>query len=169
MGINNIKNVSGFITFISENSSWSPVTVSNVISALGYRKNDGMESLKGLSSNLVDCAKNGANTGFTGFTMYCETVKFFQENRGDIVRNIELSAKIIGRDTVKMVQSFGIYRREKPPAPEQIKRALLDTSKIHDDLTDLYNVFAWFCLEDVSNIWYMYLYNNTSLYAALTA
>jgi hypothetical protein len=168
MGINNIKNVSGLITFISENSSWSPVTVSNVVSALGYRKNGGLESLKNLSSNLVDCAKHGANGGFTGFSMYYETVKFFRENRRDITRNIELTAKIIGKDTVKMVQGFGVYRGQCPPSVPEILRALSDTSRIHGDLSDLYNVFAWFCLEDVSNIWYRYLDNHYPFYASLT-
>jgi hypothetical protein len=47
MKINNIKNVSGLITFISENSGWSPVTVANAASALGYRKTAGWKALKG--------------------------------------------------------------------------------------------------------------------------
>jgi hypothetical protein len=105
MKINSIKNVSGLITFISENSPWSPVTVSNVICALGCRKNGGLESLK------------------------------------------RLSAKIIGEDTVKMIQEFGIYRGQRPPSYAEIYRALRDTARIHADLTELYNVFSWFCLE----------------------
>jgi hypothetical protein len=54
MGINRISNVEGLIHFVSENSTWSPVTVSNAASALGYRKNGGLESLKRLSSLLAD-------------------------------------------------------------------------------------------------------------------
>jgi hypothetical protein len=156
MGINNITNVSGLITLISESTAWSPVTVANVTSALGYRKNGGLESLKKLSGNFVDCARYGANSGITGFTMYEETVKFFSENRRDITKNIELSAKILGKDAVKMIQGFGIYRHEKPPAPKDIARALWDTSKIHDELSGLYNVFSWFCLEDIAHIWHRY-------------
>jgi hypothetical protein len=39
-----------------------------------------------------------------------------------------------------------------PPPVSDIYRALSDTAKTHGDLTDLYNVFSWFCLEDISNI-----------------
>jgi hypothetical protein len=156
MGINNIKNVSGLITLISESTAWSPVTVANVVSALGNRKNGGQISLKKLSGNLVDCARYGASCGFTGFTMYDETVKFFSENRKDIIKNIELSAKILGKDAVKMIQGFGIYRHEKPPASKEVEKALWNTSGIYDDLLGLYNVFSWFCLEDIAHIWHRY-------------
>jgi hypothetical protein len=124
MKINNIKNISGLITFISENSGWSPVTVANAASALGYRKNGGLGSLKGLSSLLVDCAKHGAGCGIHGFMMYYETVKFFQENRRDIVLNIELSAKTLGKDTATMVRGFGVYRGQRPPPVSDIYRAV---------------------------------------------
>jgi hypothetical protein len=70
MRIKNIKNVSGLITFISENTAWSPVTVANVVCTLGYRKNGSLESLKQLSGNLAGCEKYGADCGIHGFTMY---------------------------------------------------------------------------------------------------
>jgi hypothetical protein len=168
MRINSISNVEGLIHFVSENSTWSPVTVSNIVAALGYRKNGALESLKRLSSCMVDCAKHGAACGVHGFTMYHETVKFFRENRRDIVRNIELAAKTIGKEPATMVQGFGVYRGQRPPSVSDISRALRDTAKIQDDLADLYNVFSWFCLEDISNIWYRYLDNNYPFYASLT-
>jgi hypothetical protein len=199
MGISRISNVEGLIHFVSENSTWSPVTVENAASALGYRKSGGLEGLKRLSSWLVECAKHGVSCrprtsarqlayrvssvppahwtaakplsrfcGIQGFTMYDETVKFFQENRRDITRNLELAAKIIGKDTALMIQGFGIYRGQCPPSCADIYRAL-DTARIHADLTDLYNVFSWFCLEDISSIWYRYLDNNYPFYASLTA
>ncbi|MDR1203458.1 MAG: hypothetical protein LBL58_17765 [Tannerellaceae bacterium] len=123
MRINNISNVEGLIHFVSENSTWSPVTISNAVSALGYRKNGALESLKGLSSCLVDCPKHGAACGIQGFTMYNETVKFFRENRRDIVRNIELTAKTIGKETETMIQGFGVYRGQHPPSISDISIA----------------------------------------------
>jgi hypothetical protein len=57
MGINRISNIEGFIHLVSENSTWSQVTVGNVVNALGYRKNGGLEQLKQQWSYLVDCAK----------------------------------------------------------------------------------------------------------------
>jgi hypothetical protein len=64
---------------------------------------------------------------------------------------------------------FGVYRGQCPPTVKDIHRALRDTARIHGDLTDLYNVFSWFCLEDISAIWYRYLDNNYQFYAYLTA
>jgi hypothetical protein len=162
MGINRISNIEGFINFVNENPTWSPVTVGNVVNSLGYRKNGGLEQLKQLSLCLVDCAKHGAACGIHGFTMYDETVRFFQQNRKDIVRNLEAAAKNIGGDTAEMIRDFGVYRGQCPPTVKDIHRALRDTARIHGDLTDLYNVFSWFCLEDISAIWYRYLTTITS-------
>ncbi|MDR1147764.1 MAG: hypothetical protein LBK66_03955, partial [Spirochaetaceae bacterium] len=84
------------------------------------------------------------------------------------VRNIELAAKIIGKETETMVQGFGVYRGQRPPSVSDISRAIRDASRTYGDLTDLYNVFSWFCLEDIANIWYRYLDNNYQFYASLT-
>jgi hypothetical protein len=164
----NIKNVSGLITYISENSAWSPVTVSNVVSALGYRKNGGLESLKELSSYLLSCAKHGADCGFHGFTMYYETVKFFRENRKDIIRNLQQCADECGVRVIELVKNFGIYRRQQPPEAEKIGCAIY-SQHINDDLWDLYNLFSWFCLESVSNIWADYLENNYQFKVSISA
>jgi hypothetical protein len=139
MRISNIKNVSGLIIFISENTAWSPVTVANVVCTLGYRKNGGLESLKQLSGNLADCAKYGADCGIRGFTMYHETLKFFRENRRDIIRNLESGAEQNGVSVFRYVKSFSVYRRGQAPSREEISRAVFD-AKIHDDLTDLFAV-----------------------------
>jgi hypothetical protein len=98
MKINNVKDVSGLITFISENTAWSPVTVSNVINTSGYRKNGGLGSLKQLLQTLTDCAKHGADCGFSGFIYCSDTVKFFKDNRKDIVKNLEHGANETGID-----------------------------------------------------------------------
>ena len=62
-----INNVQGLIAYVKNNSSWSAATIRNVITALGYNPNGGRESLVGLSGNLEDCAKYGADGGFCGF------------------------------------------------------------------------------------------------------
>jgi hypothetical protein len=68
-----------------------------------------------------------------------------------------------------MVQHFGVFRHDRPPAASDIGRALWGTGKLKDDLTSLYNVFAWFCLEEVSHIWHRYLEDNPAYYAELSA
>jgi hypothetical protein len=148
-----IKNVQGLISCIAENSAWQAATIHHVITALGYRSNGGLDSLKSLSANLADCAKHGADGGFPGFTYYSDTLTFFRRNREDIVKNLELLAGELGEDIISMVQGFGVFRYGTPPAPANVGRALWDTGALKDDLTSLYNVFSWFCLEEVSYVW----------------
>ena len=164
-----INNVQGLITYVKNNSSWSAATIRNVITALGYNPNGGRESLVGLSGNLEDCAKYGADGGFCGFIYYQETIAFFLHNRKDIVKNLEISANELGEDIIKMVRNFGVFRHSPPPATGEIGKALWDTGKVQDNLTSLYNVFAWFCLEEISHIWYRYLEDNPDYYAELSA
>jgi hypothetical protein len=164
-----IKNIQGLISYVVENSAWQTATVHHVITALGYRSTGGLESLKNLSANLADCAKHGADSGFPGFTCYSDTLAFFRRNRQDIVGNLELTAEELGEDIISMVQGFGVFRYETPPTAASIGKALWGTGKLQDDLTSLYNVFAWYALEEVSNIWYRYLEDNPAYYAELSA
>jgi hypothetical protein len=169
MRTNTVSNVQGLIRYVSGNSPWSAATVRNAAAALGWHSNGGLESLKGLSANLADCAKHGADGGFPGFTYYRDTLSFFRRNRRDIVKNLELLAKELGEDVVKMVQGFGVFRHSPVPAPRDVGRALWGAGKPEDGLTALYNVFAWFCLEEVSRVWYGYLEDNPVRYAELSA
>jgi hypothetical protein len=164
-----IKNIQGLISYVTENSAWQTGTVHHVITALGYRSNGGLESLKCLSANLADCAKHGADSGFPGFTYYSDTLSFFRRNKQDIVKNMELLAEELGEDIISMVQHFGVFRYGTPPTSASIGQALWGTGKLKDDLTSLYNVFAWFCLEEVSHVWYRYLEDNPGYYAELSA
>jgi hypothetical protein len=164
-----ISTVQGLTAYVKNSSSWSAATIRNVITALGYNPNGNKESLVELSGNLADCAKHGADGGFCGFIYHRETVAFFLHNRKDIVKNLEISASELGEDIITMVQNFGVFRYSTPPTTGEIGKALWDTGKIRDDLTPLYNVFAWFCLEEISNIWYRYLEDNPGYYAELSA
>jgi hypothetical protein len=157
------------ITYVTENSAWQATAVYHVIAALGYRSNGGLESLKSLSAALADCAKHGADGDFPGFTYYSDTLAFFRCNLEDIVKNIELMAEEIGEDVIRIVQGFGMFRYDTPPTPASIGRALWGTGKLKDDLISLYNVFAWFCLEEVSHVWYRHLEDNPDYYAELSA
>ncbi|GHT91357.1 hypothetical protein FACS1894140_1810 [Spirochaetia bacterium] len=165
----NIVSIQGFITYVKENSSWSPATIKNVITSLGHKSAGSMDRLKELSTDLTNCAEHGANSGFCGFSYYCDTIPFFRQNRKDIVKNLEIEAEELGEDIIKMVRCFGIFRHETPPAPAKVGRAIWDTGKTHDDLSTLYNVFSWFCLEEISNTWYRYLEDNPVYRGELSA
>jgi hypothetical protein len=164
-----ISTIQGLTAYIKNNSPWSAATIRNVITALGYTPSGGWESLVELSGNLADCAKHGADGGFSGFIYYNETIAFFLHNRKDIVKNLEITANELGEDIIQMVQNFGVFRYSPPPTTGEIGKALWDTGKVQDNLTSLYNVFSWFCLEEISNIWYRYLEDNPNYYAELSA
>jgi hypothetical protein len=163
-----IKNIQGLISYVVENSAWQTTTVHHVITALGYRSNGGLESFKCLSANLADCAKHGADGGFPGFTYYPDTLSFFRRNRHDIVETLELLAEELGEDIIGMVQGFGVFRYNTSPTAAGIGKALWGAGTLRDDLTSLYNVFAWFCLEEISHAWYRYLEDNPGYYAELS-
>jgi hypothetical protein len=165
-----ITNIQGLIAYVKNNSSWQTITIRNVITALRYNPADKrIESLKELSGNLADCSKHGADGGFSGFSYHSETTAFFLRNRGDIIKNLEATAKEIGVDLIKMIQGFVVFRYTPPPTAGKIGAALWDTGRVQESLTELYNVFSWFCLEEISHIWYRYLEDNPHYYAELSA
>ncbi|GHV92368.1 hypothetical protein AGMMS50268_28710 [Spirochaetia bacterium] len=165
-----ITTIQDLTSYIKNNSSWSAATIQNVITSLGYDPaDDRLESLKELFGNLADCSKHGADGGFSGFCYHSETIAFFLHNRRDILKNLELLAEELGEDIIKMVQGFGVFRHTTPPTAGEVGKALWDTGKVQENLTELYNVFSWFCLEEVSHVWYRYLEDNPDYYADLPA
>jgi len=166
MVITNIKKMRSYII----HNSYLPVkTVSNVIQALGYPLTGSGDTFKELSAELVNCAEHGANMGISGFIYYSETIPFFQKNRAGIAISLALSAAEIGTDLISMVQEFGVFHNKDKPTPSEVGKALWDKSKTYPELTDLYNVFAWYALEEVSRAWYRYLEENPVYEALLTA
>jgi len=166
MKISNIKNLR---SYISENSSFPESTINNVIKALGYPLSGSGDTFKELSLELVNCAEYGANIGISGFIYYSETIPFFQKNRAAIIIHMELTAAEFGTDIISMVQNFGFFRHSEKPTQSEIGRALWDRSKTDPELKSLYNVFAWYALEEVSRTWYRYLEDNPDYMAELAA
>jgi len=164
-----ITNIKKLRNYISENSTLPKSTINNVIKALGYPLSGSGDTFKELSLEMVNCAEYGANIGISGFIYYSETIPFFQKNRAAIVSHIESTAADFGTDIFSMVQGFGFFRHSEKPTPSEIGKALWDKSKTDPDLTDLYNVFAWYALEEVSITWYRYLEENPGYKAELAA
>lgn len=87
-----IKNIQGFIAYVKDNSTWQAATIRSVIHTLGHDTEGddtaagGADSLKDLSSQLVNVAQHGADGGFPGFIYYADTIRFFHRNHKDIVR-----------------------------------------------------------------------------------
>ena len=164
-----ISNIQTMRTFLYENSGFTKTTVNNVFKALGYPLRGSGELFKELSGKFENCAEYGANVGFCGFIYYSETIAFYKANHKDIVNHMENMAAELGTDIISMVQGFGIFRNSTPPTIGEVGKALWGSVNPKNDLTALYNVFAWYALEEVSHTWYRYLEDNPAIRAKLSA
>jgi len=164
-----ISNIQALRNFIYKNSGFAETTVNNVIKALGYPLQGSGDTFRELSAEFVNCAEYGADIGISGFIYYSETIPFFKNNRAAIASHIERTAAEFGTDIFSMVQGFGVFRNSDKPAPSEIGKALWDSSQSYPELTSLYNVFAWYALEEVSRTWYRYLEDNPGYRAELAA
>lgn len=91
----------------------------------------------------------GAAAGFTGFIYYSETVGFWRANRSKITALLNSEAEACGEDnTLSLIQGFNGL---KDYDADELARALY--GRFNDDLTQIYNVFAWFALETVAYNW----------------
>jgi len=165
-----ISTINGLLRYLKKNSGFSGKVIHDVILALGYHPLHGTEAhFKQLSRIFVDCTENGANKGFTGFTNSTDLLQFFQKNRREIAIHMELDAAEMVMDLISMVQNFGAFKNSDKPTPTEIGKALWDKSKTYPELTELYNVFSWYALEEISKTWYRFLEENPNYWEKLAA
>ena len=161
-------NIKELIFYIESNSALSHKLITNVIKTLGFPLTGNKAVFNELSSKLENCAEHGANIGISGFIYYSETIPFFRKNRQDIINHMEQIAAEFGTDIISMVQGFGVFRNCEKPSSSEVGRALWD-SKENPELTTLYNVFAWYALEETAQTWYRYLEEHPTIKAELAA
>jgi hypothetical protein len=166
MAITDIKTMRDYIV---NSSGFSKNTVNHVIEALGFPLNGTGATFNELSSEFENVAEHGANIGICGFIYYTETIAFFKANQSDIVEHLENASREFGMDLFSMVQGFGVFRNSEKPSVIDIGRALWGNKIVQPELTQLYNVFSWYALEEVASTWYRYLEENPAYHAALTA
>ncbi len=94
---------------------------------------------------------------------------FYRKNRTDIVSHMTNSAAEFGTDIISIVQGFGTFRNSEKPSPDEIGKALWGRFQQDMEYTALYNLFAWYALEEVSYTWYRYLEDNPAYWAELSA
>ena len=163
-----IRTIKGLYRYLASNSCFSGSTVHTVILHLGFHLWDSENEFKALSKLLLQCARKGADKGFTGFNDFTDTIPFFTKHRKDIVIHMEHTAKALGIDIISMVQYFGVFEKSKKPSISDVGKALWD-STIHEELNELYNVFAWYTLEEIARIWDWYVEENQGYSAELSA
>jgi hypothetical protein len=166
-----ISTIHGLQRYVKRHSGFTGKTINSVIIALGYHPLHGTaKDFKELSGIFVDCSKKGADTGFTGFTYYNDTVPFFTKHRLDIINHLEHTAEQMETDVISMVLNFKEFRNnDDAPNPSEVGKALWDRSINYSDYTELYNLFAWYTLEEVSRTWHKYLIDNPAVQEALAA
>ncbi len=164
-----ISTIEALRNYLVSNSSFSQTIINNVIIAMGYSLNGDEEELKDLSSELEDCAEHGADIGISGFIDHDETVAFFIKNRGNIVSHMEHAAKELGTDIISMVQKFCVFRDFEELNVSHIGQALWGDIQLEPENIELYHIFSWFTVEEVSQTWYRYLEDNPSYWAELSA
>ena len=154
-----VTNIQALRNFIYKNSGFQKKTINNVIKALGFPLQGSGNVFNELSIKFENCAEHGANFRFNGFSLYKETIAFFRSYRQDIISHMEQTAADCGMDIISMVQNFGIFKNKVKPTPSEIGKALWDSKK-YQKLTNLYNVFAWYALEEIAHTWYRHLEEN---------
>jgi hypothetical protein len=163
-----ISSIRGLTSYLTNNSSFSNKTIHAVIVALGYRlSHSTKKDFRELSQELKEISENGASCGWSGFTYYSDTIAFFKKHRSDIAQQMEQTAAEMGIDLIAMVQSFGVYRNNDKPTPSEVGKALWN-NRIEENLSDLYDNFSKYVLEEVANTWYRYLEDNPSYRVALS-
>ena len=94
-----------------------------------------------------DVAEHGADSGFSGWIYYRETMNFFRKNRKTILQYADELASYSGDDVLSLIQGFGIFRTA-PIRMDDLAKALY-TGK-GPEVTRVYNIMAWFALEEVA-------------------
>src|SRR5215467_9700754 len=120
-----ISTIRSMYRYIKHHSNFSGRTINSVIIALGYhQQNSAKDDFIELSAELENCARHGANIGFSGFIYYNETLSFYKKHRKDIVNHMEQTAAELGTDIISMVQCFGVFRNSDKPTASEIGKAL---------------------------------------------
>lgn len=131
---------------ITEASHYGPSQklIKAVIKQIGYStKAKDKEELEG---TLRDAMNHGASGGFSGFTYYTDTCKFYQRNKKDIIALLKNQASDLGVGSLtEMVKGFNCAKDEDE---ESIAKTLYGTSKQAEQGVE--NCLAWFALEEVA-------------------
>jgi len=168
MGITTIRSLQ---RYIKRHSDFSGKTINSVIIALGYQPNDAtLKDFKELSGIFKDCSEYGAYIGFTGFSYYSDTVKFYMKHQKNIVCHLEEEAAKLETDAISYVLNLDYFaNNDNPPTPSKVGKALWNKKLSRTGFYELYNGLAWYTLEEVSRIWNEYLITKPAVKAKISA
>jgi hypothetical protein len=93
-----------------------------------------------------DVTNYGAQGGFCGFTYYADTVKFTKRNKTAILEFCKQFANDIGEGG--MIEFISNFNCMKNYSQEEVADGIYNPRS--ESKTTVYNVLAWFILEEVS-------------------
>lgn len=118
------------------NSHIAPALIHGVVDQVG-----GWESFQEIAR---DVSNYGADSGYSGFIYYSETVEFAEIYQGPIMRLVRDMADEFGTNWLDLIESFGCIDLQA----HEIADILAGNDD--DNKTQLFNALAWFALEEVS-------------------
>lgn len=101
-----------------------------------------------VKQQMKDITNHGIDGGFGGFIYYSDTVKFFKNNRAEIIELVREMAQDFGQDPIEFVASFNCLKPADFETREEIARALY--GKLKADDIQVANALTWFAGEEVS-------------------
>ena len=109
----------------------------------------GWDSFK---ESAQDVADHGASCGFGNFIYYTDTVVFTAKNRKAIAELAAQQAADFGDySEIEMILGFNVIKKDNDDlTSSDIARALYGRLTDDDKKTTIYNVLAWYTLEEVS-------------------
>jgi hypothetical protein len=108
---------------------------------------NGWDSFKGDAQDVVD---HGAACGFGNFIYYTDTIAFTAKNRKTIAELAAQQAADFGDSSeIEMILGFNQLKHDDLTSSD-IARALYGRLTDDDKKTTIYNVLAWYALEEVS-------------------
>lgn len=93
-----------------------------------------------------DIARHGADSGWSGFTYYRETVAFARRNRAAILEALQDMASGCGQGVLELVQSFRCIGKDY--SLDEIGQAIYAGKG--DAAQTVLNGLAWYALEEVA-------------------
>ena len=121
--------------------------INAVIKQLGHSPEDLKDKGGELVGTLEDVARQGIDSGFSGFIYTLDAVNFYRKNRALIVAELEELAADLGENPLEMVAGFNCLKSDKLSTLE-VASALF---ALHNERYDgIYNALAWFAAEEVA-------------------
>ena len=124
------------------NSSIPATLIRAVVKNMG-----GWDSFKESAQDVVD---HGASCGFGSFIYYTDTVTFTAKNRKAIAELAAQQAADFGDSSeIEMILGFNCLQHDDLTSSD-MARALYGRLTDYDKKTTIYNVLAWYALEEVA-------------------